>query len=73
MTWSWLDVAVLLVFGAMAAIGIASQPRNNSTAADWMGRFGLIGAVAWVAWIFFRPGGVAPSDLVKTFKEIFSQ
>jgi hypothetical protein len=73
MNWSGLDVAVLLIFGAMAAIGVASQPRNNSTAADWMGRLGLVGAVAWVCWIFFRPGGVAPSDVVKTFKDIFSQ
>lgn len=73
MTWSWLDVTVLLIFGAMAAVGVASQPRNNSAAAEWMGKVGLVGAVAWLCWVFFRPGGEHPADIIKAFKDIFNQ
>jgi hypothetical protein len=73
MEFSSLDIAVLLVFAGLAAFGIASQPRHHSTAAEWTGRFGLIGLIAWLSWVFFRPGGQKAGDIFKMFHDYFVQ
>jgi hypothetical protein len=68
-----LDITVLVVFVVMAGVGVASHPRSHATAADWTGRIGLIGAAAWLCWMFFRPGGESARGVLQTFQNFFSQ
>jgi hypothetical protein len=68
-----LDIAVLVLFVIVAGIGVASHPRGNSTAGDWLGRIGMIGAALWLCWIFFRPGGESARGVLETFQNFFSQ
>ena len=68
-----LDIAVLLVFAIMAALGVASSPRGNVTAADWTSRIGMIGVVAWLCWMFLRPGGENAHSMLEMFQKFFSQ
>ena len=68
-----LDIVVLVLFATIAAIGVGTHPRGNSTAGDWLGRVGMIGAALWLCWVFFRPGGESPSHVLQVFKDFFSQ
>ena len=68
-----LDIAALIIFSAMAAISIASQPRKNSVGMQWMGAFGMVGFIGWLCWIFMRSDGVDAADVLNMFRNFFSQ
>jgi hypothetical protein len=68
-----LDIVVLVGFAVMAAVGVGSHPRGNTTASDWLGRIGMMGAALWLCWIFFRPGGESARNVLETFEKFFSQ
>jgi hypothetical protein len=68
-----LDIVVLALFAMVAAVGVGSHPRGNTTASDWLSRIGMIGAAAWLCWIFFRPGGESARGVLEVFQKFFSQ
>ncbi|HLK33414.1 MAG TPA: hypothetical protein VKT29_10005 [Terriglobales bacterium] len=67
-----VDIAVLLVFAAIAALGVSSNSRGN-TSADWASRIGMIGVAAWLCWIFLRPGGESARGMLQMVEKFFSQ
>ncbi len=63
-----VEIVVLVCFLALAAVGIASARRDRASA-DWMTGVGLLGAIGWVCWIFFRPGGDSLSQFWEMIQE----
>jgi hypothetical protein len=73
MAWSSTDIVVLVVFGAIAAFGIAFTPRHHSPWGEWIARMGLLGVGGWLCWLFFRPGGMRVNEVYELFHRFFSK
>ena len=69
---SSMDIVILGVFAAIAALGIAFTPRH-ATGGEWIAWAGLLGVGGWVAWLFFRPGGMRINDVFELFHRFFSR
>ncbi len=64
------EIVVLLFFLGLAGLGIAGTSRENRARGDWMTGAGLVGAIAWLCWVFMRPGGDSVAqfwDMIRAF------
>ena len=63
------EIVVLLFFLGLAGVGIAGTSRDSRARGDWMTGAGLLGAIAWLCWVFLRPGGESVSRFWAMIRE----